>query len=259
MNELLRAVGATNAAAFILVLARVSPLFAVAPLFSSQFLPARVRTVAAVGLTIGLMPSAMHDQHLPSGTLQIAGLIGVQLLTGLAFALSIGLLFSAIESAGTLLDGALGFSFGSLVNPLTGVPGTILSQLYAMIGLAVFVAINGDAWLIQGLARTFDLVPLPRTPQIDSLVGGISATFATIFTSALEVAGPVMLAALLTDVAFGVVSRVVPQLNVFAVGFPVKIVIGLLVVAASLPFVCGCISDQLTTSVADALHTIRVG
>lgn len=169
LNDFLRQIGGTNAAGFILVLARVSPLFAIAPLFSSSFLPPRVRTIAAVGLTIGLLPTAMHGQQLPGDTLSIGGLVAKELLVGLAFALSIGLLFAAIESAGTLLDGAVGFSFGSLVNPLTGVPGTILSQLYSMIGLAVFVAINGDAWMIQGLARTFDLVPLTRAPQVTTL------------------------------------------------------------------------------------------
>jgi flagellar biosynthetic protein FliR len=258
MNELLRQFGATNAAGFILVLARVSPLFLVAPLFSSSFLPARVRTVVAVGLTIGLMPIAMSGQQLPGDTLAIGGLIAKELLVGLAFALSIGLLFAAVESAGTLLDGIVGFSFGSLINPLTGTQGTILSQLYSMIALAVFVAINGDAWMIQGLARTFDLVPLTAAPKLAALESGVVSTFTTIFASALEVAGPVMLAAIITDVAFGVVSKVVPQLNVFAVGFPVKIVVGLLLVAASMPFVCGWISDQLTSSVAQALQTIRI-
>ena len=74
----------------------------------------------------------------------------------------------------------------------------------------------------------------------------------------MEVAGPVLLALILTDAAFGVVSRVVPQLNVFAVGFPAKIVVGLLLVAATLPFVAGWIGDELQQDVATALQAIRV-
>jgi flagellar biosynthetic protein FliR len=77
-------------------------------------------------------------------------------------------------------------------------------------------------------------------------------------TAAIEVAGPVMLALILTDAAFGVVSRVVPQLNVFAVGFPAKIVVGLLLIGATLPFVAGWISGELQQDVGAALNAIRV-
>ena len=90
------------------------------------------------------------------------------------------------------------------------------------------------------------------------LVGGVDAVFGSIFISAIEVAGPVLLALILTDAAFGVVTRVVPQLNVFAVGFPAKIVVGLLLVAATLPFVAGWISSELQQDVGAALQAIRV-
>jgi flagellar biosynthetic protein FliR len=80
--------------------------------------------------------------------------------------------------------------------------------------------------------------------------------FTSIFSSALEVVAPAMLALLITDVAFGMVSRVVPQLNVFSVAFPLKVGVALLVVAASLPFLGGWMSDQMYTSVATALHAL---
>ena len=82
--------------------------------------------------------------------------------------------------------------------------------------------------------------------------------FGSILISAMEVAGPVLLALILTDAAFGVVSRVVPQLNVFAVGFPAKVVVGLLLVAATLPFVANWISGELQQDVGSALQAIRV-
>jgi flagellar biosynthesis protein FliR len=258
MNVLLHQLGPDKTAGFFLVLARVTPLFLVAPLFSSRQVPARVRTVVAVALAIGLTPLALHGQRVPLDVLPLAGLVVKELLVGLGFALSIAILFAAIESAGALLDVSIGFSFGAVVDPLTGNQSAVLAQLYSFIALAIFLVIGGDAWLIRGIARTFELVPLTRGPQLTSLVGGVTQTFTTILTSALEVAAPVLLAAVITDVAFGVVSRVVPQLNVFGVGFPVKVIVGLLVVAASLPFVSGWISDQLATSVGQALQTLKV-
>lgn len=257
-NSVLAQFGVTSTAGFILVLARVSPLFAVAPLFSSRQIPPRVRSVIAVALAIGLTPLALRGQQVPNDVLEIVGLVMKELLVGLAFALSIGMLFAAINSAGALLDMLIGFSFGSIVDPLTGNQSAVLAQLYGLIAIAIFVAIDGDAWVIQGLARTFELVPLTGAPDIASLVQGLLNVFGTIFAAALEVAAPVLLAVVITDVAFGVVTRVVPQLNVFAVGFPVKVVVGLLVVAASLPFVVGWISDQLELSVGQALQTIKV-
>jgi flagellar biosynthetic protein FliR len=259
MNALLGQLAPAQTLGFFLVLARVSPLFVVAPLFSSKQIPARVRTIVAVALTVGLTPLALHGQHVPlDAPLAVAGLLLKELLVGLAFAFSISILFAAISSAGSLLDVLVGFSFGAVLDPLTGNQSAVLSQLYGLIALAVFLAIDGDAWIVQGLARTFALVPLTAAPSIASLAEGVRTVFTTIFTSALEVAAPVLVAVLVTDVAFGVVSRVVPQLNVFAVGFPVKIVVGMLVVAASLPFFSGWISDQLEQSVGQALQTLKV-
>jgi flagellar biosynthesis protein FliR len=257
MTALLHQFGGAQASGFLLVLARVGPLFAVAPLFSSKQVPTRVRTVVACAIAIGLTPLALHGQHVPNDALAIAALVLKELLVGLAFALSIAILFAAIESAGALLDVLIGFSFGAVVDPLTGNQSAVLTQLYGLVSLAIFLVIGGDGWLIRGVARTYDLVPLTAAPKIASLAQGVTAAFSTVFTSALEVAAPVLLAVVVTDVAFGVVSRVVPQLNVFGVGFPVKVIVGMLVVAAALPFTASWVSDQIGTSVAQALQTIK--
>ncbi len=128
-----------------------------------------------------------------------------------------------------------------------------------MVGRSLFIAIGGDAWTLRGLARTFSAGPADPGAGAGPLVAGAAQEFGTIFISAVEVAAPVMLALLITDVAFGMVSRVVPQLNVFAVGFPMKVGVALLVVAASLPFLGGWMSDQLAASVCTALHTLQIG
>ncbi len=258
LTLLLAQLGGMQTAGFILVLARVTPLFVVAPLFSSRQIPARVRTIVACALAVGLTPVAMHGQHVPNDVPTLFGLVFKELLVGLAFALSIALLFAAVSTAGTFLDMLVGFSFGATVDPLSGNQSAVLTQVYGLVALAVFVAIDGTSWIVSGLARTYDLVPLTAAPDVAALATGVLASFSTIFSSALEVAAPVLLAMVITDVAFGVVTRVVPQLNVFAVGFPVKVVVGLLVVGASLPFVSGWISDQLQTSVAQALQTVKL-
>jgi flagellar biosynthetic protein FliR len=256
--EILDKLAGNELAGFILVLARVTPLFFIAPLFSSAMIPARVRGIIAVGITIGLTPIAMHGQHVPSAPMALAGLVIEGLLTGLGFAFTLAVLMAAIESAGSLIDVVSGFSYGSLINPMNGENSAVISRFYSLIGTLIFLVIGGDAWTLRGLDRTFTLVPLTQGPRISSLVGGAEQVFTGVFAAALEIAAPVLVALLITDVAFGVVSRVVPQLNVFAVGFPTKVAVALLVVGASLPFVANWISNQLTVSVGAALGALHV-
>jgi flagellar biosynthetic protein FliR len=259
VDKLVAAFGEQQVAGFMLVLGRIAPLFLLAPLFSSKMLPARARTIVAVALAMGIAPLALHASRVPTDVLDYATLMGKELLVGLAFAFALGALFAAVSVAGQFADTLVGFSFGSLVDPLTGNQGGVLAQVYAMVGLLVLVAINGDSWIIQGLARTYDAVPLTTFPDVRSLVAGAETAFTGIFGAALEVCAPIVIAMLLTDTAFGLVARMMPQLNVFAVGFPAKVVVGLLLLGASLPFAGGWIADGLQGSVASALHALRVG
>jgi flagellar biosynthetic protein FliR len=258
VNALLRQLAGNELAGFILVLARVTPLFILAPLFSSSMIPPRVRGIIAVAIAIGLTPIAMHGQHVPSDPLALAGLVLQGLLVGLGFALTLAVLLAGIEAAGALIDVLSGFSYGMLINPMNGETSAVIARFYALVGTLIFLVIGGDAWTLRGLDRTFELVPLTSGPRLSSLVGGVVHVFAGVFAAALEIAAPVLVALLITDVAFGVVSRVVPQLNVFAVGFPTKVAVTLLVVGASLPFFANWINEQLSMSVGAALGALHV-
>jgi len=246
--------GGQSVTAFFLVLGRVSPLFVLAPLFSAKQIPGQVKGIVGVALAIGLTGIAMHGQSIPTQPLQVAGLMVVNILVGLLFAYAIAALMWAVQTAGGFADIVSGFSFGATVDPINGNQGGTFAELYSMIGVMLFIAIGGDAWIIRGMARTFTLIPLTKAPQLGSLANAAQMSFASIFTSALEVAAPVILALLITDVAFGMVSRVVPQMNVFSVAFPLKVGVSLLAVAATLPFLGGWLQNQIYTSVATALH-----
>jgi flagellar biosynthetic protein FliR len=257
LSHLLTQLGGGQAVTgFFLVLARVSPLFILAPLFSSKMIPAQVKGIIAVALAIGLTGIAMHGQHLPTSPLPVAALMVEQLLVGGLLAFSVAAVMAAVQTAGGLADIFSGFSFGATVDPIDGNQGGTFTELYGLIGLMLFIAIGGDAWVLQGIARTFTLMPLTKAPQLGSLANAAETSFVSIFVSAIEVAAPVMLALLITDVAFGMVSKVVPQMNVFSVAFPLKVGVTLLVVTASLPFLGGWISNQMYTSVATALHAL---
>jgi len=255
---LLAQYGEQQVAAFFLVLARVSPLFLLAPLFSSRSIPGRVRGIVAVAIAFGLSEIVRAGGEIPMEALAFGGLILKEILVGLAYAFILGTLFAAVSAAGSFLDTLIGFSFGALVDPVTGNQSSVLANMYALVGVVVFIAIGGDGWVIQGLARTYELVPMLEAPALGSLVGGAQAAFTGVFASALAMCAPIVLALIITDVAFGVVSKVVPQLNVFAVGFPAKVAVGLVLIGVSLPFAAGWLADELQRSVGAALESLRI-
>jgi flagellar biosynthesis protein FliR len=257
-NEILARFSEQQVAAFFLVLCRISPLFVLAPLFSSKTIPRRVRTIIALGIAIGLMPVVKHGE-IDLDPLGFGTLIFKELIVGLAFAYALAAMFAALQVAGSLLDTLIGFSFGAMVDPITGTQSSVLMQMYSLFGVAILIAIGGDAWIIKGLGRTYEAVPLLATPAIGTMVEGAQVAFSGIFVAGVMIGAPVIIALIITDAAFGVVSRVVPQMNVFAVGFPAKLIIGLTLLGASLPFVSGFVAEQLQMSVAHALHALKVG
>jgi flagellar biosynthetic protein FliR len=257
VNTLIQQVGASQTAGFILVLARISPLFVLAPIFSSRMMPARARGIAAVALAVGMAPVATAGKTVPLDVFGLGELVVKEVLIGLAFAFAVAVVFNAISIAGSFLDTLVGFSYGSLVDPITGTQSPVLSQIYGLVGVMIFISIGGDTWMIQGLAKTYDLVPLLAFPSMGALIGGANAAFVQIFVSALELAAPVLIAVVITDAAFGIVARVSPQMNVFQVGLPAKILIAILIFGTSLPFAAGYISDSLQTGIVNALDSIK--
>ncbi len=257
-GQLLAQFGEQQVATFLLVLGRIGPLFLLAPLFSSKLFPGRARGIAAVALAFGLAPVVARGAEIPLDVFMLSGLMLKEILVGLAYAFTLSALFAAVTAAGSLLDTLIGFSYGALVDPVTGSQSSVLSQMYSLVGVLVFIAIGGDGWVIQGLGKTYELVPLLSAPEIGSLVAGAQAAFAGVFTSALMICAPILLALVITDAAFGVVSRVVPQLNVFAVGFPAKVAVGLLLIGVSLPFAAGWLADELQRSVGAALESLKI-
>jgi flagellar biosynthetic protein FliR len=255
--RLLSAVSTQHVYAFFLVLARVSPLFVVAPVFSSSMLLPRVRSVLAVGIALGLTPLVDHGRTVPSGVLPLVGLMLENFLVGLALAYSLACVFAAISSAGVLADAFGGFSFGSQIDPINGNPGGSLTNLYTTVGLATFLVIGGDAWTVRGLNATFSAVPITSSAPTRSLMAGAISAFASMLVGAIEIAAPVMLAILVTDIAFGMLSKVVPQISVFSVGFTVKVGVSLLIVGVSLPFVGNWMSTELYGAMGSVVQSMR--
>ena len=148
-----------------------------------------------------------------------------------------------------------GFSYASLIDPFSSIQGGVFGQLYSLFVAVVLVTTGGDQIMIAGLAGTFKAVPLTATPSYDSLGQIALDGFAQVFVLGLEVAAPAIIALIVVDAALALVARAAPQLNMFSVGLPAKILVAIAVVMRSLPFVADHVRTELESTVAaDARH-----
>jgi flagellar biosynthesis protein FliR len=236
-------------ATFVLVMARVGGLFFFAPVFSSKLIPARAKFIAAGAISIAMTPLAEGGRAVPDDPVELAGLLVKEVIVGLGIALALGVLAAAVAAGASLIDTVGGFAFASLVDPFTNMQGSPFSQLYGVFATMILLLSGGDHVMIQGLAKSYEMVPIDEALNVNGLAQLATNGLVQIFVVGIEIVAPVLLALLLTDVALGLVSRAVPQMNVLFVGMPAKIMVAFAVTAASLPFV----ALRLESGLADAM------
>ncbi len=252
----LPAIDSQELVGFALVVGRVGGLFLLAPVFSSRLVPARVRALVAAAFALALAPLATEGRQLPAQALDLALVLVKEILVGLAFALAVGAVAAILQAAAELLDVLVGFAYAQLVDPMTGAQGGPMARLYSMLGAIVFLLVGGDHLVVLGLARSYEVLPLDAGPDPAALAAMAASQLPQIALAALEVAAPVLVALVLADIALALVARAVPQMNVFFVGLPAKILLGLAVCAAALPFVARHVLADIDASLEQGLAAL---
>lgn len=251
-----------NALLFMLMMVRVGALFITAPVLSSKAIPAKVRSALAVALVLTMMPliAGRPDAVMPTTTVEYILLAGKELIVGAAIGLIAQMIFAAVQLAGSFIDLSAGFAIASTIDPVNNINLTVLGRVYNMIATAAFVAVGGHLLVIQGLLASFVLVPVGEMPRFTALSQGVLAASDDLFVIALQLAAPLMAALVITDVALGVMSRAAPQMNVFAVGMPLKIGLALLGSAFLMPAFVGHfnqVTEGMITLASDVLDGAR--
>ncbi len=221
---------------FLLILARLSAALVVTPLFGARGVPPQTKIGLAVLLSLIVLPlQAEPLQTAPANLLVFSSMVGSEVLVGLSIGVAILLIFQTIEAAGSLVGVQIGFGLGQVIDPLSGTQSGTFEQFYRIVVTLMFFAVNGHYLVIAGLMQTFEIVP-PGTADLTLIAGDrVVPYFGALVVVALRVALPVMGALLLTDLILGLVGRTVPQMNVLVVGFPLKVGVGVLALAASIP------------------------
>ncbi len=214
---------------------RVAGVVFFAPGLGAERTPPMVRVALALGLAAIIVPVCVTAPPTPLGPGPFLGLCVCELAFGIALGFCLTALLEAFRFGGGMIDLQIGLRAGQLYDPTTGTQSGILSTAYYMIALILFMQLDGHHWLLRGLAASFHMTPvgaLVISPELPRLISDLGCSMLAI---GMRIAGPIMAALLLSDLAFGLVARAVPQINVFIVGIPAKIALGLAIAAAGMP------------------------
>lgn len=223
-------------AAYLLPFVRIGACLMVAPVFGAVFVPARIRLVLALAISVLVAPLVpMPAVDLLSA--RAVTLIAQQLLIGVTIGFALQVVFDAVGLAGQLLANTSGLSFAFNMDPVRGVSTPVLGQLYTLIVVLTFLALDGHLALIELLARGLQTLPPGASGFGTDELWTLAIWTGRVISGSLMVALPGMTAMLIANLAFGVMSRAAPTLNLFAVGFPVTLAFGLVVVLLGLPAV----------------------
>lgn len=224
--------------AYMLVLCRISAFIVVAPVFSSRSLPGPFKAGISVFLALLVFLTVGFDQPVPTDATYIFSVLK-EIMAGLVIGYTASLFFSLIQTAGTLIDISMGLGIANILDPISGVSAPLLGNLKFMLMMLVFLSTNGHHYLLGAIMNSYKWLPLDnRMFQIiyeGRLTEFMVRTFADTFVLALQIAMPLIVAMFLTDFGLGLLARTAPQYNVFVIGIPLKILIGLALMILIMP------------------------
>jgi flagellar biosynthetic protein FliR len=237
---------------FMWPLLRISAMFVAVPVFNIRSVPTRVRLILSVALTLVVMPLL---PPLPAIEMfSYEGLIVAiqQLAIGLLSGFIVQLVFGAVVFAGQGVALSMGLGFASMVDPQNGQQVPVVAQFYVICAMLIFLSLDGQLLLIKMLLDSFTSLPIGIEGITKADIWTILAWSTRMFAGGLLLSMPVVISLLLINVSFGVATRAAPQLNIFSVGFPVTLMLGILLMWQTLPDVL----DQFSGILSDAYDLI---
>ncbi len=216
-------------------LVRVLALFSVAPVLSHRAIPARIKVALAFAITLVLTPNLAAPPLADVLSAQGLALLLQNVVVGVLLGFTVRIVFAALELAGEVIGLQTGLSFAGFFNPALGATQTATASFMSLLALLMFVAIDGHLMLIHALAESFRVFPLAGG-EFPLSFDRVARLGAEVFAIGLAIALPFIAVMMLVNLVLGVLARVAPQLNIFAVGFPLTILVGLGALFVLLPY-----------------------
>lgn len=230
---------------FMLILTRVTSFFVTLPFISYRGIPQLLKVFFGLTVSYLIFLSATFEvELLPAGNLEFVFYLAYEALIGLGLGFVVLLFFSLFRMAGQMIDMMMGLQMASVFDPQLGSPATLMGQLYYLLALVYYLTINGHHHLFLALSKSYELIPVGGGRFFtDVSVFLLAEMFYGVFALAFQIAAPAIVVVVITDISLGLVSKTVPQLQVFIVGLPLKISLGLIAVYLTLPFLGPVLED----------------
>ena len=249
-------------AAFLLSLTRISGIFLISPFFGSMNISAYFRVGLALAITVVLFPmiDGLGTPAAPESIIMFAVAAIGELFIGWLIGFVAYVTFSAIHFAGKVMDMQVGFAMVNVMDPTSGQQIPLIGSFLYNLAIIVFLVVNGHHMLIAALFESFRYVPLLTVSPAPTLAGFIVNLVNGVFVTGMKLAMPVTFAILLTNVGLGMLARTMPQLNIFVVGLPLQIIIGMFVLSILMPFYVlflDVLFNETYAQITTALHAIQ--
>ena len=237
---------------------RIGAFLMVMPVIGGSFVPVRMRLLLAIALTVVIAPVVPA-----AATEEVLSLAGLVMMTqeigiGVAMGFLVQLVFDAIALGGQVIGMSMGLGFAVFLDRARGVSVPVLGQLFLMLGMLVFLATDGHLAMIQLLAVSFQTWPIAGHGLTLPVLSELLLWTSQLFVFALKIALPAITALLVVNLSFGIMSRAAPTLNLFAVGFPVAMLSGFMVIFLNMGVLVENISTFLTMSISALAHLLEL-
>lgn len=243
-------------AAFGVLMVRPGMLIVGTPLFGGSFVPPPVRLALTAILGLILVPLVQVPANLPP--IAFALMLAGEALVGLALALSVNALVAAAELAGHIVGFQIGLSYASVVDPQSGVRNNVISALYGTLATIAFFGINGHLALVKALSDSYTTLPPGQWGVQASMLAGVTQLLGMVFVLGTQLSMPVVISLLLVELVLGLTSRAAPALNLMVIGFPVRLSVGLLIMALGIHVVPEMVTKYAPVAISGATRLMGV-
>ncbi len=224
-------------------LARVLGLIATAPLWSTAGIPRRTRLILGFAITIAIAPALPPMPEVQPGSMAGLWILGQQMFIGIAMGFAARVVFAAVDMAGTFIGFQMGLGFATFYDPIDGAQTPVLAEFIGLLALLTFMALNGHLLFVATLAQSFYAIPVGPEALSPNSWKNIAELGGKIFSAGLLLSMPVLVALIIINLALGVLTKAAPQLNLFALGFPLTLLGGFVGVGVSLTYLIGPLQD----------------
>ena len=225
-----------NLSLFLLILSRWTGMIMLAPVFGARGVPAMVKLGLAASLSAIVYPLIIADKpSIPVELLPYIGLVIKEIFVGLVIGFVIYMMTAVLTGAGQLIDFQMGFTMGASIDPVYGEQTPMMGNFQMILATMLLLATNSHHYLIAAMLKSYAYIPI-NPSALPNNITYYAQLIVHVFSLAIQMALPVFGALLVSDVGVGLLSRTVPQLNIFSVVFPVKIIFGFVILFLATPF-----------------------